>query len=58
VKCSIISAGTPSLIIGSLVGMGDEATDEAFQWAIGYPDVVKACGEVIRFMDDLAASKV
>uniref|UniRef100_A0ACD6ACK4 Uncharacterized protein n=1 Tax=Avena sativa TaxID=4498 RepID=A0ACD6ACK4_AVESA len=57
VKCSVMSAGTPSLIIGSLVGMGDEATDEAFEWAMGYPDVVKACGEVTRFMDDLAAFK-
>ncbi|XBI50902.1 hypothetical protein VPH35_033505 [Triticum aestivum] len=50
-------AGTPLLVIGSLVGMGDEATDESFEWAIGYPDVVKACGEVTRFMDDLAAFK-
>lgn len=50
--------GTPLLVIGSLVGMGDEATDESFEWAIGYPDVVKACGEVTRFMDDLAAFKV
>ncbi|XP_037475061.1 tau-cadinol synthase-like [Triticum dicoccoides] len=57
VKCSVISAGTPSLVIGSLVGMGDEATDEAFKWALAYPDIVKACGKVTRFMDDLAAFK-
>ncbi|XP_020151457.1 tau-cadinol synthase [Aegilops tauschii subsp. strangulata] len=57
VKCSIISAGTPMLFVGSLVGMGEEATKEAFEWAIGCTDAVKACGEVTRFMDDLASFK-
>uniref|UniRef100_A0ACD5ZG04 Uncharacterized protein n=1 Tax=Avena sativa TaxID=4498 RepID=A0ACD5ZG04_AVESA len=55
VKCSVISAGTPTLFVGSLVGMGDEITEEAFEWAIGFTDAVKACGEVTRFMDDLAS---
>ncbi|KAM0837349.1 hypothetical protein ACQ4PT_061725 [Festuca glaucescens] len=55
VKCSVISAGTPTLFVGSLVGMGDEVTQEAFEWAIGFTDAVKACGEVTRFMDDLAS---
>ena len=58
VKCSIISAGTPTLFVGSLVGMGDEASKEAFEWAIGCTDAVRACGEVARFMDDLASFKV
>ena len=58
VKCSVMSAGTPMLIVGSLIGMGDEATKEVFEWAIGCTDAVKACGEITRFMDDLAAFKV
>uniref|UniRef100_A0ACD5ZP33 Uncharacterized protein n=1 Tax=Avena sativa TaxID=4498 RepID=A0ACD5ZP33_AVESA len=56
-KCSVISAGTPMLCVASLVGMGEEATKEAFDWAIGCTSAVKGCGEVTRFMDDLAAFK-
>lgn len=58
VKCSVISTGTPTIFLGSLIGIGDEATEEAFKWAIGCTDAVKACGEVARFMDDMAAFKV
>uniref|UniRef100_R7WFZ2 (+)-delta-cadinene synthase isozyme C2 n=1 Tax=Aegilops tauschii TaxID=37682 RepID=R7WFZ2_AEGTA len=54
---SVISAGTPTLFVGSLMGMGDEASKEAFEWAIGCTDAVRACGEVARFMDDLASFK-
>ncbi|KQJ81619.1 hypothetical protein BRADI_5g01823v3 [Brachypodium distachyon] len=57
VKCSVISAATPFLCIGLLVGMGEEATKEAFEWALGCTDAVKSCGEVTRFMDDMAAFK-
>lgn len=46
------------LSIGLLVGMGNVATKEAFEWAIGKTDAIWACGEVSRFMDDMSAFKV
>jgi hypothetical protein len=38
--------------------MGDVATKEAFEWAIGHTDAIRASGEVSRFMDDMADFKV
>lgn len=55
---SVITAGGQVLSIGLLVGMGHEATKEAFEWAIGNTDTIWACGEVSRFMDDMSAFKV
>lgn len=58
VNVSVITAGGQVLSIGLLVGMGDIATKEAFEWAIGKTDAIWACGEVSRFMDDMSAFKV
>lgn len=55
---SVITAGAQVLSIGLLVGMGDAATKEAFEWVIGNTDAIWACGEVSRFMDDMSAFKV
>lgn len=54
---SVITGGAQVLSIGLLVGMGHEATREAFEWAIGDTDAIWACGEVSRFMDDMSAFK-
>ncbi|KAK3123479.1 hypothetical protein QOZ80_8AG0631610 [Eleusine coracana subsp. coracana] len=54
---SVITAGGQVLSVGLLVGMDDVATKEAFEWVIGSTDIIKACGEVSRFMDDMAAFK-
>lgn len=58
VNVSVITGGAQVLSIGLLVGMGHEATREAFEWAIGDTDAIWACGEVSRFMDDMSAFKV
>jgi len=58
VSVSVITAGAQMLSIGLLVGMGDVATKEAFEWVIGNSDAIWACGEVSRFMDDMSAFKV
>ena len=60
VKVSTISAGIQLLCGGLHVGMGDDvATKEVFEWVIGSNnDVIRACGEVTRFMDDMADFKV
>nr|UIB01639.1 tau-cadinol synthase [Cymbopogon martinii] len=58
VNVSTISAGIQLLSIGLLVGMGDVATKEVFEWAIdSNNDVIRACAEVTRFMDDIADFK-
>lgn len=57
VNVSVITGGAQVLSIGLLVGMGHEATREAFEWAIGDTDAIWACGEVSRFMDDMSAFK-
>jgi hypothetical protein len=59
VNVSTISAGIQLLCVGLLVGMGDVATKEVFEWVIGSNnDVIRACAEVTRFMDDMADFKV
>ncbi|CAL4931037.1 unnamed protein product [Urochloa decumbens] len=58
VNVSTISAGGQLICIGLLLGMGDIATKEVFEWAIGNTkDVIRACGEMSRFMDDMADFK-
>ena len=52
-----MSSGFPTLAVVLLMGAGDMATREAFQWAIGVPDVVTASGEVARFLNDIASYK-
>ncbi|KAL6650290.1 hypothetical protein ACP70R_009215 [Stipagrostis hirtigluma subsp. patula] len=54
---SVITSGAPMLSVALLVGMGDVATKDAFEWAISCTDAVRASGEVTRFVDDLAAFK-
>ena len=59
VNVSTISAGIQLLCVVLLVGTGDVATKELFEWVIGSNnDVIRACAEVTRFMDDMADFKV
>ncbi|KAK3139608.1 hypothetical protein QOZ80_5AG0386080 [Eleusine coracana subsp. coracana] len=57
IDVAVISSGAPMICVTSLVGMGDVATKEAFEWAISCTDAIQAAGEVTRFVDDLAAFK-
>ncbi|KAL6648162.1 hypothetical protein ACP70R_012386 [Stipagrostis hirtigluma subsp. patula] len=57
IDVSIITSGAPMICVALLVGMGEVATKEAFEWAIGCPDTFRAAGEVTRFVDDIAAFK-
>ncbi|CAN6295009.1 unnamed protein product [Urochloa humidicola] len=57
VEVSVMSSGFPTLAVVLLMGAGDLATKEAFEWAIGVPDVVSASGEVARFLNDIASYK-
>nr|TKW09322.1 hypothetical protein SEVIR_6G086800v2 [Setaria viridis] len=57
VNVSTISRGGQVMCIGLLAGMGDVATKEVFEWAIGNTNAIRASGEVSRFMDDMANFK-
>ncbi|CAL4914513.1 unnamed protein product [Urochloa decumbens] len=57
VEVSVMSSGFPTLAVVLLMGAGDLATKEAFEWAIDVPDVVSASGEVARFLNDIASYK-
>ncbi|KAG5523020.1 hypothetical protein RHGRI_034987 [Rhododendron griersonianum] len=50
-----LSAGLRSLATASLVGMGEVATKEAFDWVISDPLIVEASGVIGRLMDDVVS---
>ncbi|VAH39706.1 unnamed protein product [Triticum turgidum subsp. durum] len=56
-KCSLISSAIAMLSVILLVGMGDEATKEAFEWAIGCTDAVMAGSVVARLVNDMTSFK-
>lgn len=58
VNVSLQTGGAIELPVSLIVGMGDTATKEVFDWALASPDAGRAFAEVARFMDDLAASHV
>jgi hypothetical protein len=58
VELSSMSAGAPVLTLAALMGVGKEATKETFEWASCVPDMVRACGEIARFLNDISAYKV
>ncbi|CAL4925999.1 unnamed protein product [Urochloa decumbens] len=55
VKVSTVSAGGQISAVALLLGMGEEATTEAFEWAMRGTDAVTSCGEIARFMNDIAS---
>ncbi|KAF8645556.1 hypothetical protein HU200_066148 [Digitaria exilis] len=56
-EVSFMDSGSPFSIVALLVGLGDMASKEALDWAIGCTDAVKACGELTRYMNDISALK-
>ncbi|KAL6865278.1 hypothetical protein ACP4OV_016429 [Aristida adscensionis] len=55
VKVSAVSSGGHISALAVLIGMGDEATAEAFEWALGGTSAVMSFGEIARFMNDIAS---
>lgn len=56
-RISLISSGYPLLTCVSLVGMGDIATKDAFEWLNKDPKIVKAASVIARLMDDIVSHK-
>ncbi|CAN6325150.1 unnamed protein product [Urochloa humidicola] len=58
-EVSIMSSGFQPLAIVALMGMGDVViTKRVFDWAIGYPDEMKAGAAISRFLNDIASYKL
>ncbi|CAO2034288.1 unnamed protein product [Urochloa humidicola] len=57
-EVSIMSSGLPMLTIITLMGYGDVATQEVFEWVNGVPEMVRAGSQVTRFLNDLSSYKL
>ncbi|XP_058072947.1 sesquiterpene synthase TPS2-like isoform X1 [Magnolia sinica] len=57
-KNALLSSAYPTLTLASLVGMGDVAAKETFEWAINVPKVVKAIGVICRLKDDITSNEL
>ncbi|GLT48483.1 hypothetical protein SLA2020_221050 [Shorea laevis] len=54
-QTALISTTYPMLITNSFVGMGEVATNEAFDWISKEPKMLKACTIICRLMDDIVS---
>nr|WNV55398.1 beta-caryophyllene/alpha-humulene synthase [Artabotrys hexapetalus] len=57
-ETSNISSGYPMLAVQALVGLGDVASKEAFEWVLGLPQIVRSTSTIARLMDDIQTNKV
>lgn len=57
-EVSALSSSIPVHTTAALLAAGTEATLEAFEWASDVPDMVHACGEIGRLLNDISAFKV
>ncbi|XVF70503.1 hypothetical protein PTKIN_Ptkin11bG0167000 [Pterospermum kingtungense] len=54
---ALVTSAYPMLANTSFVGMGDVATEVAFEWLFSDPKMVKASAIVYRLMDDIVSHK-
>ena len=55
---SLISCCYAALSCASFVGMGEEATKEAFDWVTSFPRIIKSICSICRFLDDVVSDEV
>lgn len=55
---ALLSSGYGMMATNSFVGMGDEATREAFQWVSNDPLIVQASSLIARLCDDMTGHEV
>lgn len=58
VKVSTVSVGPQTGATAMLMGMGDEATRDAFEWALRGDTAVMIFGRIARFLNDIASFNV
>ncbi|XP_038984288.1 alpha-humulene synthase-like [Phoenix dactylifera] len=54
---SLISCCYAILSCASFVGMGEEATKEAFDWVTSFPRIIKAISMICRLLDDVVSNE-
>ncbi|KAF8775212.1 hypothetical protein HU200_004612 [Digitaria exilis] len=57
VDVTLMSTGVPLLFFVALMAAGQVVTKETFEWAFNIPDMVRASGEMGRFLNDIASYK-
>ena len=57
-QVALVSSGYEMLSTNSFVGMGDLATQKAFEWMSSCPLIVRASTILSRLMNDLVSHKV
>ncbi|KAH7564835.1 hypothetical protein JRO89_XS09G0036000 [Xanthoceras sorbifolium] len=55
---ALLSCGYTTLASSSFVGMGDIATEDAFDWVSSNPKIIKASSIINRLMDDIVSHEV
>ncbi|GMN63165.1 hypothetical protein TIFTF001_032244 [Ficus carica] len=56
-RVRVMFSGYYVLTLTSFLGMGDVATEEAFEWASKYPKTISAACVICRLMDDITGQK-
>ncbi|RLN23652.1 hypothetical protein C2845_PM07G29830 [Panicum miliaceum] len=57
VDVTLMSTGVAFLFFVALMAAGQVVSKEAFEWAYSVPDMVRASGEMGRFLNDIASYK-
>ncbi|XP_074561961.1 alpha-humulene synthase-like [Curcuma longa] len=55
---SLKSTGYPVVTCASYVGLGEDATKEAFEWVASFPKILKSCTIISRLMDDVTSHEL
>ena len=55
---SLITCCYTVLPCASFVGMGEEATKEAFDWVTSFPRIIKSICSICRLLDDVVSNEV
>ncbi|GLT83471.1 hypothetical protein SLE2022_017590 [Rubroshorea leprosula] len=54
---ALISSGYEMMAVTSIIGLGDIATEDSFNWLLNQPKIVTASEAIARLMDDIASHK-
>ncbi|KQJ98123.1 alpha-humulene synthase [Brachypodium distachyon] len=57
-EISIMTSGLPMLTLVTLMGYGDVATREVFEWVSHVPEMVRAGSQVTRFLNDISSYRL
>ncbi|KAI4320533.1 hypothetical protein MLD38_034002 [Melastoma candidum] len=57
-RITLFSSASKLMVLTSIVGMGDVATEDTFKWIAERPKILRALEIVTRIMDDLRGHKL